>query len=99
MKYYAVAILSITDYKQFRAEFDSAGPKLQKWGFTRTWLNRDADNPNRLIAVHECGNLAKAREFYTSPDYKQCLTKAGVIGEPEVMFMEELVATPELVGV
>ena len=47
MKYYAVAILSITDYKQFRAEFDSAGSKLQKWGFTRTWLNRDADNPDR----------------------------------------------------
>jgi uncharacterized protein (DUF1330 family) len=99
MKHYSATILTIRDYNTFKAEFDSAGPKLSKYGFKRTWLNRDVDNPNRLIVVHELEDLPKAREFFRSPEYRQCLAKGGVIGEPQVTLMEELVATPELISV
>jgi hypothetical protein len=43
--------------------------------------------------------LRKARGFYKSTEFQQCMSKAGVIGEPEIAFMEELLRAPELVSV
>jgi hypothetical protein len=39
------------------------------------------------------------RAFYSSPQFKQCIQKAGLIGEPQVLFMEELARTPAMVSV
>jgi uncharacterized protein (DUF1330 family) len=99
MKYYASASYRIKDFKQFMGEFEAAQAMLGKWGFKRTFLNRDADDANHLIVVHECEDLQKARNFYNSQEFRQCIAKAGVIGDPEVTLMEELSRTPQLVSV
>lgn len=99
MKYFSVACLEVKDYKKFKNEFDGAQDLLRKWGFTRSYINRNVDDPKHLIIVHECSDLKKAREFYKSADFKQCIAKAGITGKPEVTFMEELARTPELATV
>jgi uncharacterized protein (DUF1330 family) len=99
MKYYSVASLNIQDYRQFKEEFDSIQELLQKWGFKRTYLNRDVDDPSHLVIVHEVESLDRAREFYKSQDFQQCAQKAGVVGAGTVTFVEELARTPEPVSV
>lgn len=96
MKIYAAASFKIKDFQQFKAELDSMHDSLHTYGLVRTWLNRDLDDANHLIIVHEVDDLPKAREFYRSPQYKECIQRAGVIGEPEIVLMEELMETPQL---
>jgi uncharacterized protein (DUF1330 family) len=95
MTYYTVTRLTIKDLRQFKEELGRAGDLLGKWGIKKTYVNRDVDAPSRLIVVHAWEDLQKARDFYRSPDFKQCAERAGIIGEPEVTFMEELIRSPE----
>jgi uncharacterized protein (DUF1330 family) len=99
MKHYTAAFFKIRDFQQFKAEFDSVLESLRNFGFARTFLNRDLDDPNHLIVVHEVEDLNKARDFYNSAQFKQCIQRAGVIGEPRILFMEELARTPTMVNV
>lgn len=99
MKYYSAACFKISDYKLFKDEFDVAQDLLKTWGFKQTCLHRDVDDPTHLIVVHECEDLQKARDFYKSLDFKRYIEKAGILGEPQVSFLEELARTPELVSV
>ena len=99
MRYYSIASFEIQDYKQFKDEFDAIQDTLRNVGFKRTYLNRDADDSNHLIVVHEFEDLQKARDFYKSQDFRQCMERAGVIGQPQITFMEELARTPQLVSV
>ncbi len=94
MRYYAIARYRIRDLGQFKAEFDQVSAQLPQWGFSRTWLDRNVDDPNEIVVMHECQNLDRAHEFFGSDEYRQCVRKAGVIGEPRVMFMEELARMP-----
>lgn len=97
MKYFSVATLEIEDFEQFKAEVESIHDTLLAWGLKSTCVNRDLDNPNRLIIVHEIEDVQKARQFYQSEEFRQCAQKAGVTGRPEVTFVEELLHTPESV--
>jgi uncharacterized protein (DUF1330 family) len=96
MKYYSVVTFEVKDYEQFRKEFESMQDKIHSVGFKRTWLNRNVDNSTQLIVVHECESIDKARRFYQSSDFKDCTLKAGVIGTPNITFIEELLYVPEL---
>jgi uncharacterized protein (DUF1330 family) len=94
MKFYAMASYVVDDFNRFMAEFEGAQDMLQKWGFIKTYLNRDVANPNRLIIIHQCEDLQKARDFYKSKEFQQCLAEAGVPA-PQVTLMEELARTPQ----
>ncbi|MCE5280184.1 MAG: hypothetical protein ABFD92_17760 [Planctomycetaceae bacterium] len=96
-RYYVVATYRVGDFNQFKDEFDQAQDMLQSMGgFKKTYLNRGLDDPNLIVIVHECGSLQKARDFYDSQEFKQCLDKAGIVEKPQVSFVEELWRTPQL---
>ncbi len=99
MRYYSIAAFSIQSYKQFKDEFDAIQDMLRNVGFKRTYLNRDADDPNHIIVVHEFEDFQKARDFYKSQEFRQWTEKAGFTSEPQITFMEELARTPRLVSV
>ena len=97
MRYYSIASMKIEDLDKFKSELETVQDMLKTAGFKATYVNRDADDPNHLIVMHECEDLQKAREFYQSQEFKDCALKAGIIGQPNVMFVEEIMRTPELV--
>lgn len=99
MRYYSAACLKVKDYNQFKKEFDAAQDLLRSFGCKQSTINRDVDNPNQLLIIHEFENLQRAREFYKSPEFQQCIAKAGIVGKPDLMFLEELARTQELVSV
>ncbi len=79
-------------------ELDTVLPRLAERGFTRTGLDRNVDDPNEIVVIHEVGDLDRAHEFYGSDEYRQCIRKAGVVGEPAMTFLEELAAAPLTAG-
>ncbi len=97
MKYYVIASYRISDLQTFRNEFDSAQEMLQTSGFRKTYLNRDVEDPDHLVVVHECEDLDKARAYYHSQEFKDCLGRAGVIEGPHLTYIEELARTREAI--
>ncbi|MCE5324883.1 MAG: antibiotic biosynthesis monooxygenase [Planctomycetaceae bacterium] len=97
MKYFVIASYWVKDFQAFRNEFDSAQEMLQSSGFKRTYLNRDVEDPSHLIVVHECEDVDKARAFYESREFKDCLGRAGVVDGPHLTYIEELARTRETI--
>lgn len=91
---YVEARYEVHDVGKFLDEFARAGDMLRNYGFSHTWLHRNADEPTQVIVVHEASDLDRARQFYDSDEYRQCRQHAGV-KQPRLTFMEELVGAPE----
>jgi len=94
MKGYVEARYEVENLRRFLDEFNAAKDLLSRFGFTRSWLHRDADNDSVVIVMHEAEDLDKARQFYKSDEFQQCRRKVGV-GQPKLTFMNRLVPAPE----
>ena len=97
MRNYVIARYLVKDFDRFKAEFDEVAPQLPERGFSRTWLDRNVDNPNEIVVMHECDDLDRARAFLESDEYHECIHRAGIVGEPSVTFLEELIRAPAAV--
>ena len=44
---------------------------------------------NDLVALFEWDSLDNARKYAASPELKEAMQRAGVVGKPEILFLEE----------
>lgn len=52
---------------------------MRKYGFKQSWLNRNVDNPEQLVIVHEVEDLEKARQMYSTEEFRQCARKRALL--------------------
>jgi hypothetical protein len=57
-------------------------------GITNCRVFRKSEDSNDLLILFDVADLAKARAFGTSDELKAVMQKAGVVGAPEVPFIE-----------
>jgi hypothetical protein len=102
MKNYVVIRHKVKDYATWRAEFDSCHDKsCGKYGIIRTFISRNADDPTDLCVTIEVEDLAKAREVFSAAPTAECkesMKRAGVVGTPTVMYLEEIAGVGVPVG-
>ncbi len=86
---YVLVRHKVKDYAAWKAVFDS-GAETQHAGGVRTYqvLHPD-DDPNDLLVLHEWDSLDNARAMLGNPELRKMMEQAGVIGEPEVLFLKE----------
>jgi len=48
------------------------------------------DDPNTIVTLIEWDHLDDARKYYQSDKWKQVQPKVGVVGMPEIYFLEEV---------
>jgi len=85
-----VVIHTVEDYEQWKKVFDEDASRRKSLGSKGGRLYRSADNPNEMTIVWDWESLEKARQFATSPDLREVMEKAGVVGMPQVIFLEEI---------
>jgi hypothetical protein len=61
----------------------------QQAGVKEVRLLRGADDPNDVMLLFEASDLAKAQAFATSDDLRDVMTRAGVIGTPELTYLKD----------
>jgi hypothetical protein len=76
--------LTIGDYAKWRAGFDKAAPFREKAGMKNTQVYRDVDNPTAVLIWSEVDDLAKARAILDSPEVRNAMRDAGVVGDPKI---------------
>ncbi len=76
----------VQDYARWRPLYDEHGSPRKAVGCKGTQVFRSADDPNEIIILLEWDDLAKARRFTQSPDLRDTMQRAGVLGKPDIYF-------------
>jgi heme-degrading monooxygenase HmoA len=80
----------VEDYDKWRAVFYQHGSIRGASGSRGARIFRNARDPNELVILLEWDNLERARQFFQSEDWRQRMQRAGVAGQPDVEFLEEV---------
>lgn len=80
---------SVEDYARWREGFDNHAPARQAGGATdEAYEMCNVDDPNEITVMLGWSDLEKARSFTQSASLKDAMQDAGVIGPPEIRFLE-----------
>ena len=73
----------------WKSVFDSVSDLRRRNGEKSYQILREGNGSSELIALFEWDNLDNARRYAASPELKEAMERAGVIGKPEILFLEE----------
>lgn len=79
----------VEDYARWREGYDNHAAARQASGATgEVNILRNADDPLEITVLLGWNDLEKAKTFAQSTSLKQAMQNAGVVGQPEVRFLE-----------
>jgi hypothetical protein len=76
----------VTDYTAWRKGYDAHEQSRRSAGLTNGRVFRSAEDPNDVVVLQDCADVAKARTWVGSEDLKAAMQKSGVIGSPTIRF-------------
>jgi quinol monooxygenase YgiN len=80
---------AVADYQIWRRVYDSLEATRKANGVTAQAVYQSADNPNEITVVHDFPTVAAARAFAGSPELKEGMKAAGVVGAPTIWFANQ----------
>lgn len=83
----------VEDYNKFKTAFDGHAAFRSQNGSKGGKVFRSVGNPNDLFILLEWDSLEKAQKFAQSDNLKQAMQSAGVVGMPNIYFVEEAATT------
>jgi quinol monooxygenase YgiN len=79
----------VKDYAAWKKVFDSVSDLRKSSGELSAQIYRDAGDPNKLTVMNKWNSVANAQKFAQSPELRAAMEKAGVVGAPNVFFLNE----------
>jgi hypothetical protein len=80
----------VKDYAKWRPLFDGHVAKQKAAGLSHPRVLRSADDKSEIVIIFDDMDTAKAKEFARSADLKETMTKAGVVDQPTIYFLESI---------
>jgi len=84
-----IAAFAVKDYDTWRSNFDGEGDQRREYGIKGGRVYQDAANPNLVTVVVE-GELFDLHAYAGSQDLKDAMAKGGVVGPPQMSFVNEV---------
>ena len=78
----------VADFEQWKVVYDEHAPARAKAGLKEVNLLRNMDNPEEIVLLFTAADLGLAKCFIASNDLRDAMQRAGVIGKPEVYFLQ-----------
>ncbi|MFL6232641.1 MAG: cyclase [Thermoanaerobaculia bacterium] len=85
---YVLVVHKVQDYDRWRPYFDSDLANQRAAGLTVRHVLRSADDPQEVVVLFEAEDLGRARELAGSEDLRKIMQEAGVLGRPEMHFLD-----------
>jgi heme-degrading monooxygenase HmoA len=79
----------VQDYSAWRKIFDDDDQRRKEYGSTGFQVLKSASDPNDITIIMDWPSVDAAQAFATSDALKEKMKNAGVISQPELMFLEE----------
>lgn len=80
----------VKDFAEWKKFFDSKIDFRKSNGELSTQIFRDANDPNKLTVINKWNSMEHALKFAQSPELKASMEAAGVLGTPEIHFLNEV---------
>jgi hypothetical protein len=77
----------VTDFKTWKAGYDSHQAMRTEAGLTEKYLLRSADDPNEVVALFEAQDMDRAKGFATSTELREKMQEFGVADRPDIYFL------------
>jgi quinol monooxygenase YgiN len=81
--------LKAKDYTAFRTVFDNATPTRTRFGGTGHKVLQSPSDPNEITILSEWKSVEQAKVYAASNELKDAMKNAGVISQPDLMFLIE----------
>jgi heme-degrading monooxygenase HmoA len=78
---------NVADFAKWKPLYDAHLTARQKAGLQEKNLLRSVDNPNEVVLLFEAEDLKKAQVFTESSELREAMQKAGVVGQPDILFL------------
>ena len=79
----------VKNYPSWKKVFDGFIETRRAGGEKSSQIMHPENDGNELLAFFEWDNLENAKKFAGSSELKEAMGNAGVVGQPEVYFLEE----------
>ena len=80
----------VADFEQWYSVFSSHTEAQRQAGLNNLQLLRDASDPNIIVCLFEVDDIDSARAFTQSPSASEAKVQSGVVGQPEVFWLDEV---------
>ena len=80
---------NVRDYEAWKSVFDSASDLRKRNGEKSYQILRQGNGSKELVALFAWDSLDNARKYAASAELKAAMERAGVVGKPEILFLEE----------
>jgi hypothetical protein len=77
-------------YSAWRKIFDDDDQRRKEYGSTGFQVLKSASDPNDLTIIMDWPSVDAAQAFATSDALKEKMKDAGVISQPEILFLVEV---------
>ncbi len=79
----------VQSYARWRPYFDNHASVRSDFGCLGEQVFRDAENPNRITMLLEWDSFENADRFLRESNLRDIMQDAGVMGQPDVSFLNE----------
>ena len=79
----------VRDYAAWREVYDTFADVQRAGGVRAEAVYQSVDDPNDVTVTHDFDDVETARAFFSSPDLKDAMMRAGVEGEPTLFLGTE----------
>ena len=83
-----IVSLKVADFDDWKAAFDAHASSREEAGINAK-AYQNIDDPNNPIAIGTASSKEEFLAFFTTPEMQEDQKKAGILGPPEVTFLEE----------
>jgi heme-degrading monooxygenase HmoA len=80
----------VTDFNRWKDAFDSHLTARKHAGETGFRVLHSVDDPREVVLLLDWESTEEARKFMTSAELRNAMEKAGVVGAPEVQYLEDV---------
>ena len=81
---------AVQNYSKWKQIFDKEDTAMKAGGCLRFGLYRDETDANNLVVFLEFDSAKNAKTFCESDRIKNVMQAAGVIGRPEIIYLNQL---------
>lgn len=87
---YLMAIQKVEDFDKWKKIFDEHSSERGAMGSKGAEVLRDSVHPNEVVVITKWEDKDAAKKFADSKDLKNVMKKAGVVGFPELRYLDEI---------
>jgi heme-degrading monooxygenase HmoA len=80
---------TVENYEAWKSVFDSGVDMRKRNGEKSHRIMRQENGSSEVFALFKWDSLDNARNFASSSELREAMAKAGVVGKPEIYFLEE----------